>query len=314
MGKKLLHAAHFTHSLKRHSKNRFKRIAKFIEDDVARVRPQGRPNDKKLYKYWKNRKALFSRVDSGSIYMTDELWFSVTPENIARFVAEFCRACVPEVRTVLDVFCGGGGNSIQFAMQFPRVIGVDNSLEHLYCTAQNAKVYDVADRIWLRYGSWVKFAKEGSQSPKLEFWQKLDIGVVFASPPWGGPEYLRETSYDVERHLKPLPLSKLLESFFKISKNVILFLPRNCNLYQLARITRRLLGPMAKCRVLYVKDNGYLKGILCMWGEPFVHYTSSQVGDDGSQETSSNERSESVDDEGKTKSRKLDDSLYDISG
>ena len=311
MGKKLLHASHFTHSLKRHSKNRFKRIEKFIEDDVARVDPQRRPNDRKLYKYWKNRKTLFSKVDSGSIYMTDELWYSVTPENIARFLARFVRACVPEVQTVLDVFCGGGGNTIQFAMQFPRVIGVDNSLEHLYCTAQNAKVYDVDDRIWLRYGSWVKFVKE--ESSELAFWRKLDIGVVFASPPWGGPEYLREATYDVERHLRPLPLSKLLDSFFKITKNVVLFLPRNCNLYQLARITRRLLGPLAKCRVLYVKDNGYLKGILCMWGEPLVRY-ASQAGDDGSREPSPNERSESVDDERKTKRREFDDSLYDISG
>lgn len=39
-----------------------------------------------------------------------ESWFSVTPEEIAKHVAERCRCDV-----IIDAFCGAGGNTIQFA-------------------------------------------------------------------------------------------------------------------------------------------------------------------------------------------------------
>ena len=42
--------------------------------------------------------------------MSGASWFSVTPEQIARHVADRCRADV-----IVDAFCGAGGNAIQFA-------------------------------------------------------------------------------------------------------------------------------------------------------------------------------------------------------
>ena len=39
-----------------------------------------------------------------------ESWFSVTPEAIAAHIAERCRC-----DTIVDAFCGAGGNTIQFA-------------------------------------------------------------------------------------------------------------------------------------------------------------------------------------------------------
>jgi trimethylguanosine synthase len=40
--------------------------------------------------------------------MDEESWYSVTPEHIARHIAERCRCDL-----IVDGFCGVGGNAIQ---------------------------------------------------------------------------------------------------------------------------------------------------------------------------------------------------------
>jgi trimethylguanosine synthase len=47
--------------------------------------------------------------------MDETGWFSVTPESIACHIAERCQS-----DTILDAFCGVGGNAIQFAMTCER--------------------------------------------------------------------------------------------------------------------------------------------------------------------------------------------------
>lgn len=47
--------------------------------------------------------------------MDETGWYSVTPEPIAVQIAARCRG-----DTVLDAFCGVGGNAIQFAMECER--------------------------------------------------------------------------------------------------------------------------------------------------------------------------------------------------
>lgn len=44
-----------------------------------------------------------------------ESWFSVTPEQIAKYIAERCKC-----DTIIDAFCGAGGNAIQFAFTCER--------------------------------------------------------------------------------------------------------------------------------------------------------------------------------------------------
>ena len=64
-------------------------------------------------KYYKDRYYLFSKYDQG-IMLDEEShilligWFSVTPEEIAVYIAELCQS-----KVVMDGFCGAGGNTIQ---------------------------------------------------------------------------------------------------------------------------------------------------------------------------------------------------------
>lgn len=55
------------------------------------------------------RHRYFSRYDMGCL-LDEEGWYSVTPEKIADQIAERCRC-----DTILDAFCGVGGNAIAFA-------------------------------------------------------------------------------------------------------------------------------------------------------------------------------------------------------
>lgn len=63
-----------------------------------------------MRKYWDNRHKLFSRFDDGC-QLDEESWYSVTPEWLAKETAQRLRC-----DTIVDPFCGAGGNVIQFAM------------------------------------------------------------------------------------------------------------------------------------------------------------------------------------------------------
>jgi trimethylguanosine synthase len=55
------------------------------------------------------RMRYFSLYDKGCL-LDEEGWYSVTPERVADQIAERCRC-----DTIVDAFCGVGGNAIAFA-------------------------------------------------------------------------------------------------------------------------------------------------------------------------------------------------------
>uniref|UniRef100_A0A1L8DDA6 Trimethylguanosine synthase n=1 Tax=Nyssomyia neivai TaxID=330878 RepID=A0A1L8DDA6_9DIPT len=175
-------------------------------------------NDKSLLKYWYKRFSLFSMFDQG-IRMDRESWFSVTPEKVAAHVAERCRCDL-----LVDGFCGVGGNTIQFAMTCAKVIAIDIDPKKIEMAKHNAAVYGVQDRIEFIVGDFVALA------------DTLKADVVFLSPPWGGPQYSKEETYDLEKSLIPIPASELFAKCQKITENIAMFLPRNSNTQQLSML------------------------------------------------------------------------------
>lgn len=178
-------------------------------------------NDRTLYKYWCKRFSLFSLFDLG-IKLDRESWFSVTPEKVATYTAMRCQCDV-----IIDAFCGAGGNTIQFAKTCQRVIAIDIDEKKIEMAKHNASIYGVADRIEFIVGDYFKLATA------------LKADVVFLSPPWGGPQYLKEDVYDIEKSLLPLPATELMEITRKISSNIAIYLPRNTNTHQLAMLAGR---------------------------------------------------------------------------
>lgn len=256
-------SSHFLHLDHKRYRKQHQRLKQLYHNESFLVKPDQVVKNRQLIKFWRRKKDLFSKFEEKPIFLTDELWYSVTPENIAKFIAKFVKASLPDSTKVLDVFCGAGGNTIQLALEFEKVYGVDFSLDHLYCTYRNAEAYGVSDRIWLKYGSWEKISHQGRFS-------KIGIDFAFGSPPWGGVQYLRDDIYDLEYSLQPMGITKLLRSMVSVTPNVMLFLPRNSNLEQVSLATKQVLGPKGRCRIVYVKESGFTKGILCMWGSALV--------------------------------------------
>lgn len=60
------------------------------------------------------RERYFSLYNEGCL-LDEEGWYSVTPERVANQIAERCRC-----GTILDAFCGVGGNAIAFAQTCER--------------------------------------------------------------------------------------------------------------------------------------------------------------------------------------------------
>ncbi|KAJ0232115.1 Trimethylguanosine synthase [Hirschfeldia incana] len=192
-----------------------------------------------LGKYWCQRYLLFSRFDEG-IKMDEEGWFSVTPEAIAKHHATRCNGGV-----VIDCFTGVGGNAIQFASRSHYVIAIDLDPKKLDLAKHNAAIYGVADKIDFVKGDFFDLA------------HNLKAGTVFLSPPWGGPDYLKASTYDMKTMLRPRDGDALFTAAMNIASTVIMFLPRNVDINQLAELALSTSPPWS----LEAKKN-YLNGKL----------------------------------------------------
>jgi trimethylguanosine synthase len=100
-------------------------------------RPTNNYTDSCFDKYWNKRYLLFEKFDEG-INLDEESWYSVTPEAVAEYIASKIKC-----DTVLDGFCGAGGDSIKLANTCSHVIANDICKIKLRCLKNNAKVYCV---------------------------------------------------------------------------------------------------------------------------------------------------------------------------
>jgi len=199
--------------------------------------------NKELKKYWVQRYRLFTRFDHG-IKLDYESWFSVTPERIARHIADRCRCDL-----IVDAFCGAGGNAIQFAFKCERVIAIDIDPEKIALARHNAAVYGVEDRIEFIVGDFLQVAPN------------LKADVVFLSPPWGGPDYSAASTFHLEE-ITPNGFD-IFEAARKISTNLAYFLPKNSNIDQLVE----LAAPFGAAEIEQNVLNNKVKTITAYYGE-----------------------------------------------
>ncbi|XP_012531914.1 trimethylguanosine synthase [Monomorium pharaonis] len=188
-------------------RKQFKRLNKILPKEIA--------NDYKLWKYYIKRFGLFSRYEDG-IKLDRESWFSVTPEEIAKDIAERCRC-----DTIIDAFCGAGSNSIQFAFTCERVIAIDIDPNKIKIARHNAGIYGVDDRIEFITGDFLQLAPQ------------LVADVVFLSPPWGGPDYIKKKVFDLQSIIPPIGGRRVFEAARRITQHVAYYLPRNSDPLQI---------------------------------------------------------------------------------
>ncbi|XP_005105527.1 uncharacterized protein LOC101862205 [Aplysia californica] len=204
-------------------------------------------------KYFSRRFELFSLYDKG-IQLDDESWYSVTPEAIAAYTALRCKG-----KTVIDGFCGAGGNSIQFAKHGCRVISIDIDPKKIDMAKNNARIYGVLDQIEFHCGDFFEEA--------LQF--KDEAEIVFLSPPWGGPNYKASKVFPME----DMQATRLLSISRAITENIIFFLPRNCSVEEIfshagsnkkVEVEKNFMGRCLKALTAYYGDLVMPQN----WGEP----------------------------------------------
>ncbi|KAL0438733.1 UNVERIFIED_CONTAM: Trimethylguanosine synthase [Sesamum latifolium] len=202
-----------------------------------------------ISKYWCQRYLLFSRFDYG-IKMDEEGWFSVTPEPIAKHHAARCGN-----GAIVDFFTGAGGNAIQFGQWSKHVIAIDIDPKKIDYARHNAAIYGVEDNI-----DFVK-GDSFSLAPTL----KAD--TVFMSPPWGGPDYSKVKRFDISTMLKPHDGQFLFDTGKRIAPKIVMFLPRNVDINQLAELSLSATPPWS----LEVERNflnGKLKAVTAYFLDP----------------------------------------------
>lgn len=220
---------------------------------------------KKCKKYWRKRYQLFSKYDEG-VFLTSELWYSVTPELTAEAIAQIVKNLIPDCKNVLDICCGGGGNTIQFAKLFESVGAVDINPTNVKCTQHNCNIYGVKDKTWFAVGDWFELSEKSDWVPV-----ELDDGkfdFAFSSPPWGGPNYKNEDTFDLHT-MKPMNLRQLCSSMAPISKNFGFFLPRNLNFDQIREVTSEF--GFTKTRVVCLRQDQHALAILVIFGPSYTN-------------------------------------------
>ncbi|KAF6986727.1 hypothetical protein CFC21_004450 [Triticum aestivum] len=155
---------------------------------------------------------------------------------------------------LIDCFTGVGGNTIQFATKCKHVVSVDIDPQKIDCAQHNATVYGVNDHIDFIIGDFIRIAPH------------LKGETVFMSPPWGGPDYAKVDVYDVKTMLKPCDGYHLFKVATAIASRVVMFLPRNSDLDQLADMCLSIDPPWAvEVEKNYL--NGKLKAITAYFEE-----------------------------------------------
>lgn len=223
------------------------------------------------------RRRYFSLYDKGCL-LDHVGWYSVTPELIANQIAERCRC-----DTIVDAFCGVGGNAIAFAQTCEHVIAIDSDETRLQLARHNAAIYGVADRIEFVLGDFIQFAKTIAGMGETRQAGRV-VDVIFLSPPWGGPSYLHGTNQNLPpdssehpefllSHITPIHGSELFKLAGRITPNIAYYLPRNTNLQELSDLVTNIGEGSAKAkeevRTVEVEEEWMgekLKALTCYFG------------------------------------------------
>ncbi|CAG8537191.1 2850_t:CDS:2 [Funneliformis caledonium] len=236
----------------------FKRDSKLSRENDSLKQPVAPTNSKhlppELKKYWNQRYLLFSLYDEG-IMIDEEGWYSVTPEYLAEYIAKRC-AC----DTIIDAMCGVGGNTIQFAKTCKKVIAIDIDEKKLHYAKNNASIYGVEDNIEFILGD------------VYDLIPKLKADVVFLSPPWGGPSYLKSKGYDIKTMI-PVDGERLFRETRNITKNIAYYVPKSINFDQM----RKLCDPDEVCEFQQVIVWEKIKSYVAYYGNLVGNHSSEVI-------------------------------------
>lgn len=223
-------------------------FAKFRHATIEEETPKGVDEVQNEVKeeLWRQRYQIFSKFDEG-VKLDRDSWKNTTHEKIAKYIAKYIsQTCV--VDTVLDSFCGVGGNTIQLAKLF-KVYAVDIDPTKINYARHNAKLYDVEKNI------------EFVESDYLELNKKYQADIAFLAPDY---TYSVHT-LDLQSMVKPNFVQVIMKSLAH-SASILMYFPPTVNPHQIADLVMANTNLDAKAQFVILFSEGKLKAITCLLG------------------------------------------------
>ncbi|MEM8681335.1 MAG: methyltransferase domain-containing protein [Planctomycetota bacterium] len=140
--------------------------------------------------------------------LDEEALYSLTPQAVATEIATTLTGT-----RVADVFCGAGGLTIALARAGKQVLASDTSSARLEMARENARLFDVSERIEFRQGD------------VREILPTLAPDSVLLDPPWGGTDYGKRDQFRLA-DFEP-DGTELLRLSFSQTPQVAMRLPKN---------------------------------------------------------------------------------------
>lgn len=179
-------------------------------------------------KAWLARHSLFSKFDQG-IQLDESAWYEVNPEIFGKHIAlRLEQACnLPgkerDTRPILAACCGVGGDAIQMAQKFDKIVCVDICERKIEMCKNNSAIYGVKDKMDFIVEDIITMARRESEKVtqlRYDETNHLPISIkgktvqthkvtversrllrpyswCVSSPPWGGPEYRNLFAYNL---------------------------------------------------------------------------------------------------------------------
>ena len=212
--------------------------------------------------FWIQRYYYFSKFDKG-IMMDKESWYSVTPEEIAKYIAKLIKG-----KSIIDGFCGCGGNVIQFSKYCSKVYAIDISKSKLDMCKNNCKVYHCKNNIKFIHSNFLKMKN------------KIKADYIFLSPPWGGTEYKNSEIYSIKKFMYP-DITEIIRMSLNVANKILFFLPRNLDLDELFDLCSTVKNEIKEKSgenlffdIKIIKSNGRIKSLLITFGHHIEDYFS----------------------------------------
>ena len=237
---------------------KYKKIQFKTNNNLFQKGKKNIPDEEKENKYYTIRYYLFSQFDKG-IQMDKESWYSVTPEEISIYISNLIKDS--NNYSIIDAFCGCGGNTIFFSKKFKTVYANDLYENKIKMTINNLKIYNCDDNVIF------------SCQDFLTFNQNSDF--IFLSPPWGGIEYKKDDNFMLKNWIVP-DIEEIIKHSLQLSKNLIFYLPRCTKINELTeyiyKYDQKFIDDNEKniyLDVQYLMSANKIKAILVLYGEKF---------------------------------------------
>ena len=174
-------------------------------------------------------------------YDDEGLW-SITYPNEADIVSSTISNITEDNNiNILDMTAGCGGNTISFCKHFTNVTAIEYNLDRFNILKNNVKCYDF-NNYTLICGNSLNYINN-------------NYDVFFIDPPWGGPEYKKQSN--IELYIMDKKMNDIID-MIPVNKLIVLKLPFNYNFDGLNKYNVVLKQPMNNIIIVYLSHKIFL--------------------------------------------------------